>query len=125
MILDEQEPDDRLSGRFVRLLPQTSNRPVRSCEWLNGGKHCHQAGQDQFCPSHYQRASPSVHDQKKSRIAIGSGKIIIPQCGDLTTIYVQSIARKAINRPIFSLAMPARHSDDYAGDWIKIGYQGI
>ncbi|HWW33956.1 MAG TPA: hypothetical protein VNZ23_01835, partial [Xanthobacteraceae bacterium] len=100
-------------------------RRVRCGEWLNRGEQCHQAGQDQFCRSHYQRASPSVRGQKESRVAIGSGAIFLPQCGDLTTICVQSPGRKAINRPIFVLATPPGHSDDCASDWIKIGYQGI
>jgi hypothetical protein len=43
----------------------------------------------------------------------------------LTTIWLQSLVGKAINRPIFSLATTPRRSDDYASDWIKIGYQGI
>jgi hypothetical protein len=51
--------------------------------------------------------------------------MVLPQCGDLTTICVQSPGRKAINRPIFLLATPPGHSDDCVSDWIKIGYQGI
>jgi hypothetical protein len=33
--------------------------------------------------------------------------------------------RKSHQPAHFSLATTARRSDDYAGDWIKFGYQGI